>query len=304
MAIIVLHGGAGSMDTKYDPHYEAGINKAADAGYAVLLRGGSAIDAVIAAVRSMESNPDAFNAGVGGALTNSGEAELDACVMASDGTAGAVTCVRNSRNPVLLADIVRTQTPHVLLAGASAEALERSPIANSELYTPRSLEGLERWRARQVAQGGTGAPGGHGTNTVGAVALADDGTLAAATSTGGVVGQWSGRIGDAPIPGAGTYADARVAISCTGKGEAFLRAVAGKTLATAVEYGVSLQLASEKTLQAVAAADGSGGLIAVTAAGHVAIAFDTEEMSYAIRSPSVTEGRVARDAGVWVVEAS
>ncbi len=286
------------MDTKYDPAYHAGINSAADAGYAVLQRGGSAVDAVIEAVRAMESNADAFNAGVGAALTDKGEAELDACVMASDGSAGAVACVRNSRNPVLLAEIVRTRTPHVLLAGAAADALESSPIANSELFTPRNLEGLERWREKNRG------PGGSGTNTVGAVALADDGTLAAATSTGGIVGQWSGRIGDTPLPGAGTYADARVAVSGTGKGEAFIRAVAGKTLAAALEYGASLEQAASRTLAAVKAAGGFGGLVAVTATGDVAVAFDTEEMSYAIRSPGVSEGRVARDAGVRVLKAS
>lgn len=286
------------MNDKYDPAYAAGINRAADAGYAVLQRGGSATAAVIEAVRVMESDAEAFNAGVGAALTDRGEAELDACVMASDGSAGAVTCVRVSRNPILLAEIVRTQTPHVLLAGPAADALEKAPIANSDLFTSRNLEGLARWREQHSG------PGGTGTNTVGAVALADDGTLAAATSTGGIVGQWSGRVGDTPLPGAGTYADARVAVSCTGKGEALMRSVAGKSLAADLEYGASLDAAADKTLQVVRAVGGFGGLIAVTAAGRVAIAFDTEEMSYAIRSPRVTEGRVAREAAVWVIEAS
>lgn len=286
------------MSEKYDPAYQVGINRAADAGFALIADGAGATAAVIEAVRVMESDAQAFNAGLGAALTVEGDAELDACVMASDGTAGAVTCVRNSRNPILLAEIVRTRTPHVLLAGPAAEELEEDPVPNTELYTPRNLEALARWRELR------GGPGGPGSNTVGAVALADDGTMAAATSTGGIVGQWSGRVGDTPLPGAGTYADARVAFSGTGKGEAFIRAVAGKSLAAALEYGVGLEQAARATLKAVRAAGGFGGLIAVTAAGEIAVAYDTEEMSYAIRSPNVSEGRVGREAGVRVLTPS
>lgn len=285
------------MHEKCDPAYAAGIKRAADAAWERLTSGASATEAVITAVMHMESDETAFNAGVGGALTDRGEAELDACVMASDGSVGAVACVRNSRNPILLAEKVRTSTPHVLLVGPAADALETSPVANQALRTSRSLESLARWQEQQRS------PGGSGSNTVGAVALADDGTLAAATSTGGIVGQWSGRVGDTPLPGAGTYADARVAVSCTGKGEALIRAVAAKSLAAALEYGVPLEEAVDKTLAAWRAVDGFGGLIAVTVTGLVAVAFDTEEMSYAIRSPRLSEERVARGAAVLVVGA-
>jgi len=293
MPILVIHGGAGEIEKRLDIPYITGLDEAADAGYAVLRRGGTAVQAVIEAVRLMEANPEAFNAGVGAALTEQGAAELDACVMDSGGSAGAVAAVTNSRNPVLLAERVRTETPHVLLVGAGAEALERDPVPNDALLTPRSLESLSRWRERHHAPAGSA--------TVGAVALADDGTMAAATSTGGVVGQWHGRVGDCPIPGAGTYANRALAVSCTGKGEAFLRAVTARGLAAAVAAGVSLARAVRAALAEVEAFDGRGGLIAVTAAGELAIGYNTSEMAYAIRTPTIREAGVGRTGGVRVV---
>jgi len=295
MAILLIHGGAGTFTSGREAVYEVGLRAACEAGYARLTGGSSAVDAVIEAVRLMESNEEAFNAGVGGALTRSGDVELDACVMLSDGSVGAVGGVRNSRNPVLLADLVRRSTPHVLLVGEGAEALERAPVANDALKTARSRADLDTWLASNHALTGSG--------TVGAVALADDGTLAAATSTGGIVGQYRGRIGDTPLPGAGTWADAHVAVSGTGKGEAFIRSVACKSLAVELAHGATLATALRTTLAGLVTADGTGGLIVVTADGRLAYGFNTPALAYAFRAPGVAEQGLSKDAGVRVVAA-
>lgn len=296
MAILLIHGGAGTFTEATVETYRDGLQAAATAGYARLTAGGSALEAVIEAVTSMEANPDAFNAGVGGAMTRTGDVELDACVMLSDGSAGAVGGVRNSRNPIRLADLVRTTTPHVLLVGDGAEALETDPVDNDALKSARSRAEFDRWLASK------GPPSGSGT--VGAVALADDGTLAAATSTGGIVGQYSGRIGDTPLPGAGTWADGTVAVSGTGKGEAFIRSVACKSLAVELANGASLEDAITTTLAGLVAADGFGGLIVVTADGRIGYGFNTPAMAYAVRAPGLAEQDLTRHAGVHVVKAT
>src|SRR5690625_5053403 len=182
MAILLIHGGAGTIAERYTADYEAGLKEALAAGEAALRTGSSdgsrALQAVLAAVTSMESNSEAFNAGVGGALTRDGKVELDACVMVSGARpgrrAGAVAGVTNTKNPVLLADQVRRETPHVLLIGAGAETLVSEPVGQESLMTEKSRASLERWR-----EGNTGSlevPMG-GSNTVGAVALDDDGNL-------------------------------------------------------------------------------------------------------------------------------
>ncbi|MFO7545618.1 MAG: isoaspartyl peptidase/L-asparaginase [Trueperaceae bacterium] len=293
MAILVVHGGAGSILDEDDAAYTRGLAAAADAGYAVLTRGETAVDAVLAAVTTMEADPDAFNAGVGGALTRDGRVELDACVMSSDGRAGAVAAVGNSMHPALLAERVRRDGTHVLLVAAGAEALEDRPVANERLITDRSRAQLARWRERRQAPAGSA--------TVGAVALADDGGLAAATSTGGVVGQAPGRVGDAPIPGAGTYANTRAALSCTGKGEAFLRAVTAKAVASMLESGVDMAAALRAALAEVERLGGSGGIIAIDPGGAFGYAYTTAAMAYALRAPGVREEAVGRSAGVRVM---
>lgn len=295
MAILVIHGGAGSILEQDEAAYTRGLAVAADAGYEVLTRGGTAVEAVLAAVASMEADPMAFNAGVGGALTRDGRAVLDACVMTSDGRAGAVAAVGNSPHPVLLAERVRREGTHVLLVGAGAEALEDRPVENDRLITERSRAQLARWRERRQPPVGSA--------TVGAVAMTDDGKLAAATSTGGVVGQAPGRVGDAPIPGAGTYANARAALSCTGKGEAFLRAVTAKSVATALEAGTDVATALESALKDVARMDGSGGIIVIDREGEFGYAYTTAAMAYALRAPGVHEEGVGRSAGVRVTRA-
>lgn len=311
MATLILHGGAGRIDDERAPAYRRGLREALEAGWAALTladadlasadagdgsdasgcagggaggrRGSRALAAVVAAVAAMEANPEAFNAGIGSALTRAGTVECDACLMdGRDGRAGAVAVVTRAASPIALARTVMERTPHVLLAGAGADALVETPIEPDHLVTPDARARLERWLERQLERGSDARP--TGSATVGAVALDDAGALAAATSTGGVLGQWPGRVGDAPIPGAGTYADARVAVSCTGKGEAFLRAVSGKALAERLAAGVTLEAALQRALDDVRAMDGSGGLIVTLADGRLGWAFDTSHLALAWRS--------------------
>ncbi len=138
MSTIVIHGGAGTVPEEYQNAYREGLNAALEAGYQPLTSGGDPIEGALTAVSHMEANERAFNAGVGGAPTREGRVELDACVMASDGSAGAVAAVTNSRNPVRLAEKVRTSTPHVILAGEGAERLEQQPVTNESLLTDRA----------------------------------------------------------------------------------------------------------------------------------------------------------------------
>ena len=292
MAILLIHGGAGNIDIDLEPAYLAGLAAAADAGYAALERGDTAVEAALVAVGSMEGNRSAFNAGIGGAPTREGTVELDAAVMASDGSSGAVACVRNSVHPARLADLVRTATPHALLAAHGAEALEQDPVPNDTLLTPRTRAALERWRA--------GSSGPTGSATVGAVALGDAGDMAAVTSTGGVLGQWSGRIGDSPIVGAGTYATENLAVSCTGHGEAFMRAVAARRVAEALEAGMELVDAVQAALDGVKRHHGTGGLIALTSEGRWAVGHTTPAMAYAWRSYLSRHDAVGRVGGVLV----
>jgi L-asparaginase / beta-aspartyl-peptidase len=300
MPTLILHGGAGRIDEARHGAYERGLAAALAAGWSVLARGGEAVDAVVAAVASMEADPAAFNAGVGSSLTRDGTVECDACLMdGRDGRAGAVALVTRSASPIGLARVVMERTPHVLLAGPGADALEVDPIDPDVLVTPDARARLERWRARHGESSGSAAEP-TGSATVGAVALDDAGALAAATSTGGVIGQWPGRIGDAPIPGAGTYADRSVAVSCTGKGEAFLRAVTSKALAERLAAGAALEDALARALADVNAMGGSGGLIALLADGRLAWAFDTSHMALAWRSEGAEHVSVAAEPGVTV----
>lgn len=336
MAVLLVHGGAGAILQEYTEVYEEGLRAALEAGWAALRAEGEsesrALGAVLAAVTSMEANPEAFNAGVGGALTREGRVELDACVMVSpryrggprdsggpchsgdprdsgdprhagvlpgEARAGAVAGVSNTPHPALLADRVRRESPHVLLIGAGAEALVKEPVSSASLVTERSRRALRRAAAR-------GQGSGEGSNTVGAVALDEQGNLAAATSTGGVTGQWSGRVGDAPLPGLGTYADERIAVSCTGKGEAFMITVAAGTFAASVAQGVPLNEAAATTLKRVREAGGDGGLIAVTRAAGVVVGFSSESMAYGLlvgdpqNEKVVREAKVARGARIVV----
>jgi L-asparaginase / beta-aspartyl-peptidase len=263
--VIVVHGGCGNPAggaVRDEAPYHRALEEALAAGWAALDRGG-ALDAVQAAVESLEDCP-LFNAGRGSVLTGDGEVEMDAAVMlGSDGRAGAVAAVTGVRHPVALARIVMEQTPHVLIAGSGAERLAEE--RRLELCEPSWFitdRQHERWLASQ--------------GTVGAVALDARGVLAAATSTGGVRGQLPGRIGDSPLIGAGTYADTSCAISATGHGESLIRQVAAHEVASLMAHG-GLPL-SDACEQVVRSIELDAGLIAVDAHGNVALPFNTAVM--------------------------
>jgi len=284
---IAIHGGAGALPRatlapERERHYRAGLEAALDAGFAVLERGGTSLDAVTTAVRLLEDHA-AFNAGHGAALTRDGAAELDAAIM--DGRqlrAGAVASVRHVKNPVELARRVMEKSRHVLLVGAGAEefALEEHfvLVPNQYFRTAERLEQLEsEQRGARVSDLVPQAPQG----TVGAVARDAEGNLAAATSTGGMTNKRPGRVGDSPIIGAGTYAKNGVcAVSATGHGEYFIRAVAAHHVCAAVEYrGLTLEQAVHELLHAVLRKlGGDGGLIAIDHAGRIVMEFSTEGM--------------------------
>lgn len=285
---LVIHGGAGVITRKDLPaakqaEYEAALNQALDAGDAVLKRGGSAREAVIAAVRVMEDSP-LFNAGKGAVFNAEGGHELDAAIMEGHTRrAGAVAGARTVKNPVLLAEAIMEHSPHVMLAGAGAEAFadtrpELERVDPSYFDTPHRLEQL---RKAQDAVRMTVRPEKNTYfGTVGAVALDRDGRIAAATSTGGMTNKRWGRIGDAPIIGAGTYADAQCGVSATGWGEFFIRATVAHDICARVEYrGDSLNTAADAVvMHVVPELGGDGGVIALDKDGNIALPFNTEGM--------------------------
>jgi len=294
MHSIAIHGGAGAvprhtLTAEREQRYRDGLAAALDLGYATLEKGGSSLDAVTAAVRSLEDNP-LFNAGCGAALTRDGAAELDAAIMEGrQQRAGAVAAVRHVRNPVELARRVMEKSRHVLLVGAGAEefALEEglALVPNTYFRTEERRAQLESERGgRPVSDLFPSSQG-----TVGAVALDVAGDLAAATSTGGMTNKRQGRVGDSPIIGAGTYAKNGVcAVSATGHGEYFIRAVAAHHICAAVEYrGLTLSAAVHELLhQRLRELGGSGGVIALDRSGRIVTEFSTEGMFRGVRDSS------------------
>ena len=282
---LVIHGGAGTISPEQiTPEMErdlrAGLQRSLDAGHAVLKNGGSSLDAVVAAVRVLEDDP-LFNAGRGAVFTSAGTHEMDAAIM--DGRtlmAGAIGAVRRIRNPIDVARAVMEKSPHVLLVGESAEDFARElgfVIVDQEyFYTEQRWQALERVRGTGVDP--LSDADRHGT--VGAVALDDSGNLAAATSTGGNTNKWPGRIGDTPIIGAGTYANNQTcAVSATGDGEFFMRAVAAHDLSALKEYRqMQLADAARAVIDKVGALGGTGGLIAIDRQGNIALPFNTTGM--------------------------
>lgn len=342
--VLVIHGGAGTilksqMTPEKEKAYNAALEEALAKGEAILNKGGSALDAVEAAVRSMEDNP-LFNAGKGAVFTNAGKNELDAAIM--DGrnlAAGSVAGVTVVKNPITAARAVMEKSPHVMMAGPGAELFATSQgldiVDPSYFYTDDRWKGLRRMQQRDsienlkksrtrinleerdpvnldqvlvelnaleaelVSCGNAGerkeilgeiavrrhllreTPHGDKFGTVGAVALDRQGNLAAATSTGGMMNKKFGRIGDAPIIGAGTYANNKtVAISATGWGEFFIRLVMAKTISDRMEYGKEdlKSAADEMVMKQLPGLGGDGGLIAVDKDGNIALPFCTSGM--------------------------
>ncbi|HYD79388.1 MAG TPA: isoaspartyl peptidase/L-asparaginase [Paucimonas sp.] len=294
---LAIHGGAGTIAhsaPEIEAPYHAALKEAAAAGEAVLAAGGTALEAVTAAVVALEDCP-LFNAGRGSVYTSDATHEMDASVMdGRDLRAGAVTCVRTIRNPVLLARAVMEWSGHVLLTSDGAERFAREcgiETAPSEYFAVASrLEQLRR--ARAEAEGAkldhdlAAAPAepldpDRKFGTVGAVARDRQGNLASAVSTGGMTNKRPGRVGDTPVIGAGCYADNRtVAVAATGTGEYFMRSVAAYDLAARIDYAnASLEEAARQTVfERLAAIGGRGGLIAVDRDGNIALLFNTTGM--------------------------
>lgn len=301
--VLVVHGGAGTilkrnMTPEKERAYVDALNAALAEGEAILAKGGSALDAVEASVRYLENNP-LFNAGKGAVFTNEGKNELDAAIM--DGktlAAGSIAGVTTIRNPISTARAVMEKSPHVMMAGRGAEKFAAEQ--GKEIVDPSYFFTDDRWRGLKRAKELDSLDAlrskdsiktsslllqpenrDYKYGTVGAVALDRDGNLAAATSTGGMTNKKFGRIGDAPIIGAGTYANNKtVAISGTGWGEYFIRLVMAKTISDMMEYGkLNLKQASEEMImKQLPALGGDGGLIAVDKNGNIAMPFCTEGM--------------------------
>jgi beta-aspartyl-peptidase (threonine type) len=293
MISIAIHGGAGvitrsSMDDEAERAYRADLGRALDAGYAVLEKGGSSLDATIAAVRILEDSPY-FNAGRGSVFNHAGVNELDAAIM--DGAtqkAGAVAGVKHVRNPIELARMVMERTPHVLLSGEGAEefALEQGVtlVPGSYFYTERRWKQLEEAQKNERVASNQEDIGYFGT--VGAVARDRNGNLAAATSTGGMTNKRWGRIGDSPLIGAGTYADNETcAVSATGSGEFFIRAVVAHEICARVRLSkVSATEAARDVIHGkLKDIGGDGGVIVVDRNGELSLEFNTEGMFRAAR---------------------
>lgn len=288
---IAIHGGAGtitraSMTPDREKAYRAKLAEALEAGRAVLAGGGSAVDAVEAAIVVMEDSP-LFNAGKGAVFTADGRNELDASIM--DGrtrNAGAVAAVTHVKNPIRLARQVMERSPHVLLAGEGAEVFAREVgvtlVPATYFWTERRWKQLMRIQNRKKGAGLLlDHDADHKYGTVGAVALDAEGNLAAGTSTGGLTNKAWGRVGDSPIIGAGTYAsNTSCAVSGTGQGEYFIRLTIAREVCALVEYrNLPLQQAADEVIQhKLKELGGAGGVIALGRDGTIAFSFNTEGM--------------------------
>ena len=294
---LVIHGGAGgpargTMPAEKEKEYMLKLDEALNIGSEILASGGSSLDAIEKVIRFMEDCP-LFNAGVGAVLNEDGKAEHDAAVMdGRTGKAGAVGGVTVIKNPVSAARQVMEQSPHVLLVGPGAEKFAKSMgleiVAPAYFVTPERLKAWEKWKAAGTSnpEKKPDSPEKSSTDkekhgTVGAVALDQQGNLAAGTSTGGMMGKMTGRIGDTPIIGAGTYASNQTcAVSATGHGEYFMRNVVAYDLSAMMEYrGMSVEEAgSVIIMEKLQNQKGSGGLIAVDKEGNICMPFNTNAM--------------------------
>jgi L-asparaginase / beta-aspartyl-peptidase len=290
---IAIHGGAGTilpmfMTPEKELQYRQGLQAALEVGSNILQKGGSSLDAVEMAVSSLEDFP-LFNAGKGAVFTNTGTHEMDASIM--DGNtleAGAVSGISNIKNPVQLARLIKEKSGHVFLCGKEAEAFGKMhKIATEEDAYFYSEERYKQWLdvkdsdTYQMDHSDKLEQGEKKFGTVGAVALDQHGNLAAATSTGGMTNKRFGRVGDSPMIGAGTYANnATCAISCTGHGEYFIRAVVAYDISCLMEYkGLSLKEACDFVVKdKLVKFGGEGGLIAIDSLGNIELPFNSDGM--------------------------
>lgn len=278
--VIIVHGGAGNdFDDRLDA-FRAGVECAVRTGWQVLQQGGSAVDAVEAAVCVMEDDPN-FDAGHGSFLNRNNEVEMDAMIMEGARLGyGAVAGIQRVSNPVTVARLVMERTPHSLFVGAGAEEFARSqgiPVCPMEELVAKSSTHLLRPEDRIFRAGSAG-------DTVGAIALDMEGNLAAAVSTGGTAGKLPGRVGDSPIIGCGGYADNELgAAAATGHGEALMKVMISKTACDFMAGGLSPQAAAEAALDRLVRKIGpsQGGLIVLNPQGEVGSAFNTHHMVHA-----------------------
>lgn len=292
----MIHGGAGtilksSMTAEKESAYQTKLTEALKAGYAEIQKGNTSIDAVAASIMIMEDSP-LFNAGKGAVFTADGKNELDASIMyGKEKSAGAIAGVHTIKNPIKTAIAVMQKSEHVMLSGVGAEQFAKEQ--NLEIVEPSYFWTKERWdglqKLKQKALNTTKKvsqntlPESYEIDqkfgTVGAVALDKSGNITAGTSTGGMTNKKYGRIGDAPIIGAGTYANSQVGISATGWGEYFIRATAARTIAAKMEYqNKDIKTATQETIDEIGKMGGDGGLIALDKDGNIAMPFNTAGM--------------------------
>ena len=290
---LVIHGGAGTisrenMSADQEAEYRAKLTEALETGYAKLAEGSTAMEAVIATIQVMEESP-LFNAGIGAVFTSEGKNELDAAVM--DGksrNAGAIAGVTTIKSPILAAYEVMENSPHVMMVGAGAEkfAAERGMelVDPKYFFNQRRFDALQKVRASEIEKDRSAALLAYPDSkfgTVGCVALDQSGNIAAGTSTGGMTNKRYGRVGDAPIIAAGTYADnLTCGVSATGHGEYFIRSVVAYDVAAKMKYaGMSLKESAEKIVnEELVEFGGDGGLIAMDRAGNISMPFNTPGM--------------------------
>ena len=290
VASLAIHGGAGGDGpwkgpTDLDPQRIACMQSVLTTVGSMLENGIDALEAVTIAVEMMENEP-LFNAGIGSVIAADGSVTMDASIMrGSDSAAGSVVNVTRIRNPIRAAKIVLDNNWPVMLNGAAADefAIKNGveEVSQEWLITDLRKAQWQKWKDAKSRPGSTDEDDSamldhdEGMGTVGAVAIDKNGILAAATSTGGMTGKPDGRIGDTPIIGAGTWADQRVAVSCTGVGEAFIRTCAAHEVATRLRLGESLETACKNMLDMVAPLGGRGGVIAIDSDGNIEIPFQT-----------------------------
>ena len=295
--VLVIHGGAGtitkeSMTPEKEKAYTEKLSEALKAGFSEIQKGNSSVEAVAASIVILENSP-LFNAGKGAVFTADGKNEMDAAIMfGKNKSAGAIAGVHTIKNPIKAAIAVMQNSPHVMLSGKGAEDFAYSQkldiVLPSYFWTKERWDGLQKIKKKEAEK----TLGKNEENailesyeidqkfgTVGAVALDKNGNLAAGTSTGGMTNKKWNRIGDAPIIGAGTYADQNVGISCTGWGEFFIRATAARTIAAKIEYqNKDVKTAAQETIDEIEKLGGDGGLIALDKNGNIAMPFNTSGM--------------------------
>ncbi len=301
--VLIVHGGAWSIPDDMVEAHRQGVSHALAAGYALLEKGASSVDAVEAAVAVMEDD-ETFDAGRGSFLTRDGRVQLDALLM--DGAtlrAGGVACVERLRNPIHAARLVLEKSPHVYFVGSGAEAFAAEHgmplIDNSELVLDRERQNLANAQEKErdglpdatFAGGTANLPAATSHDTVGAVALDAHGNLAAATSTGGTLNKAPGRVGDSSLIGCGCYADnLSAAVSLTGWGEPMMKLVLGKWAVDRVQQGTPpAQAAEEAIAYLFRRLGGHGGIILLGPAGRVGVAHNTSRMAWGVQTARGTE---------------